>query len=147
MQSENYIVEDESDTTSLALDVACPLGQQLIGALFGFILAYIGVLCSGPSVALISGLLAIGTSFGTLAAAVANPFDVVFKEFLAIFLIAETLCLVCFLVVGCEHLISLLVVSTFVSVVSSTARSALQLFGIFKLKGRDMIRTSEKLRV
>ena len=143
----NYIGDDEGDTTSLALDVACPLGQQLIGALLGFLLAYIGILCSGPSIALISGLLAVGTSFGTLAAAVTNPFDVLFKEFLAIFLIAVVLCLVCFLVIGCEHLISLLVVSTFVSVSSSTARSALQLSGFFKLKGRDIMRTSDKLRV
>lgn len=143
----NHYEEDESDTTSLASDIACPLGQQLIGALFGFLLAYIGLLSYGPLLLPLSGLLATGTSFGTLAAAVSNPFDIIFKEFLAIFLIAEILCLGFFSVIGLGSLPSLLLASIVVSGASSTARSTLQLFGFFKMNGRNILRTSEKLRV
>ena len=141
-----YQEDDEVDTSS-ALDVACPVGQQLIGALFGFLTAYIGLLCCGNSKIVLSLLLSVGASFGTLAAAVYNPFDIALRDFLPIFLTAEIICMAIFSIVDCGSMPTLLVTSMLVSFVSSNVRFMFRMCGFIELKGKNIPRTSERLRV
>ena len=140
--------EDDDDAQQFsAIDVACPIGQQLIGALFGFLLAYIGFLIVGESKVVLSVLLAFGTSFGTLAAAVTDPFDIFLIELLAHFSIAGVLCLLSFYVLGCGSMLLLILVSVLVSGMLSAVRSFCQLFGYFKIKARNVPRANERFHV
>jgi hypothetical protein len=117
-QHENNCFQDSSN-----LDVACPLGQQLIGAIFGFLLGFLSLLLIGESRWIISLSVSFGTTFGTLASRVSNPIDVIFKEFCTVFAMAEFFCLMSFIFISCESMFGLLIVSFFVAIASSTIRS------------------------
>ena len=84
-------------------DPPCPMGQQLIGFLFGLILSYIAMLGGGcscinynvckvlmkvPLPSFISVIMAIGIAFGTVGSRVANPFNLNKFEFMIMFAVA-----------------------------------------------------------
>ena len=132
MKSYQYVRleegEDDSDST-LVDDVVCPIGQQLIGILLGALLAYICLLIFGNSILILSFSLSIGSSFGLLAAAVTYPTDILFRDFLIILSIDESLSLLCLTLIGCESLLSVVVLSTIVTAVSSLVWKFLLLTG------------------
>lgn len=117
-QHENDYLNDSDK-----LDVACPLGQQLIGAIFGFLLGFLSLLLIGESRWIISLSISFGTTFGTLASRVSSPIYVIFKEFCTVFVMAEFFCLLSFVFISCGSMLGLLITSIFVASASSTLRS------------------------
>ena len=124
--------EDDGDESIVAEDFACPIGQQLIGVLFGFLLAYIAFLCFGPTFVTICCALSTGSTFGSLAAAVSNPVDISAREFTIIFTINMILCAVCFTISGTENMLGILAVSVFNGAISPSIRSFLHYSGLIE---------------
>lgn len=133
-QLPSYPVDDfdAADSSSSIIDTACPIGQQLIGLLCGFLLAYISLLSFGNLKFVVSCFLAIGSSFGSLAAAVSSPLDISCREFLIVFAINEMLCLTSFSVFDCGSMATVLSVSVFVAGVSFPLRQVLYLIGFLE---------------
>ena len=120
--------EAESDS-SIADDVVCPIGQQLIGILLSALLTYICLLCIGNSILILSFSLSVGSSFGLLAAAVTNPTDIFLKDFLIVLAINESLSALSLTFIECQSLLRILILATIVTVISSTAWKFLLLTG------------------
>ena len=132
MKSSQYVrLEEggEESESSIVDDVVCPIGQQLIGILLGALLTYISLLSFGNSILILSLSLSIGSSFGFLAAAVTNPTYILFKDFLFVLAIDESLSLLCLTFIKCESLLTIIVLSTIVTAVSSTIWKFLLLTG------------------
>ena len=132
--SATFDVDDEGDgdVSVVTEDFACPVGQQLIGVLFGFLLAYIAFLCFGPVFVTICCALSIGSTFGSLAAAVSNPLDITAREFTTFFIINMTLCVVSFTISGVGNMLGILAVSAFNGAISPSVRSFLHYSGLIE---------------
>lgn len=135
--------EGDGDVSVVAEDFACPIGQQLIGVLLGFLLAYVAFLCEGANVVIISCALAIGSTFGSLAAAVSNPVDITAREFSTIFIISMIICCVCFTIFGAGNMLGILAVSVFNSAISLSIRSFLHYSGLIEKKNPYQTKTSD----
>jgi hypothetical protein len=125
---------EANDAASVIADAACPIGQQLIGMLFGFLMAVICLLSFGNLKITVSCCLAIGSSFGSLAAAISNPLEISCREFLIIFTINEMLCLASFSVFDCGSIATVFFVSLFVAGVSSPLRQVLHFAGVLEME-------------
>jgi hypothetical protein len=69
---------------------SCPIAQQLIGSLFGFICGFIVHLILKFSVIVLFSI-ALGSSFGILGSRISNPFNIEQSKWIS-------LCLLCFLI-------------------------------------------------
>lgn len=74
------MIEDKRDGANF--EPPCPLGQQLSGCLMGILLGYTACLLSDNNLYFTSVMVSIGTSFGSLASAVAQPWHISCREFL-----------------------------------------------------------------
>lgn len=131
---------EANDAATVIIDAACPIGQQLIGMLLGFLLAVIGLLLFGNLKIMVSGCLAIGSSFGSLAAGVSNPLEISCREFLLVFAINSLLSLASFSVFDHGTMATVFFVSLLVAGVSFPIRQVLFFTGFFE---RDRLPTSK----
>ena len=133
---------EANDAASVITDAACPIGQQLIGMLFGFLLAVISLLSFGNLKIMVSCCLAIGSSFGSLAAAVSNPLEISCREFLMVFAINEMLCIASFSVFDCGSMATVFFVSVFVAGVSFPLRQVLYFIGFIERERVPIIKVT-----
>jgi hypothetical protein len=132
LPSCSYDDIEANDASSVITDAACPIGQQLIGVLFGFLMAVIGLLLFGNLKIMVSCCLAAGSAFGSLAAAISNPLEISYREFLVVFTINEMLSLASFSVFDCGSMATVFFVSLFVAGVSSPLRQVLHFTGFLE---------------
>ena len=126
--------KDDDDYHDGAADVPCPCGQQLIGTLFGSILAYNALLLSGrtnptPVLVCMSFGITVGTVCSgspTMTASLAN-----LQGGSTLFAVCMAVChLVAYCVVGVDTLFGICMVAVATSTSAAAALNAWATFGV-----------------
>lgn len=118
-QDENSIPAKVYYDSELSYQPSCSTAQQMVGALFGFLLGYGTYLLFGRGILLYLALC-VGSSFGVLGSRIENPFEIDQNHWARLFVIC---CAICWPLhfLAYFSMFGILLLSVFVSIFSSQA--------------------------
>jgi hypothetical protein len=125
------------DPDEVPFDPPCPFGQQLLGAMFGCVMAYVAdLMLSSPLLTAFS--LALGVTFGILGSAVSQPWLIKANEFLALSAVCFLISYILYLILGSVGLFGILLEALFISNLAAAVKTAFLALGVFHVDRQSL---------